>query len=412
MNVFVYIATTQGLVAVQQIEEEDPDIQSVICLDGSFEQLPISAGYHQFVKKGSGIIHKDFGHGAYRVDVSHRIDQGNSWQLGLYLAHYIKQHNLFSSGEPKPGDLVIWATGVIKADKSVAAVTGVETKFIRSEPQIQQWQQNGITTLCFVPADNGQDLTDDARDDYPALADLVVDAVDNLAQVIEKLDGFIQSAEVEEPPEEIQPEKPEPKPQHKWLLPVAVSVVVVASAVAYSQWPEPVELEGFGPKAIVQPVVDKGEKVAQANQPNGSAVLHASLKQGNKSCDEQRQELDLQATDSVFKPLTLTQLCDLYVQVKDIGTHVLGIALDTGGLIPIQQDQRRWSIPIPSVKFQDRHYVLLLVDGEDVERITKRLFQRIGLWRWQKNAISARLLQEWIKEEGWNVRFYRHTLQD
>ncbi len=69
MQTFIYIATTQGPVRVQAITEEDPDIKSVVCLDGMAEPLAISDRYHDFVKKGTGLIHREFGHGSYRVDV-------------------------------------------------------------------------------------------------------------------------------------------------------------------------------------------------------------------------------------------------------------------------------------------------------------------------------------------------------
>ena len=91
-NTHVFIATTQGLVAIQDIEEiDDPDVMSVVCVNGTAQSLNISGAYHSFVKRGSGIIQQAFGGNAYRVDVSGNIDHGNSWQLGFYLAHHLKQ---------------------------------------------------------------------------------------------------------------------------------------------------------------------------------------------------------------------------------------------------------------------------------------------------------------------------------
>ncbi|HJP53297.1 MAG TPA: hypothetical protein QF556_01070, partial [Rhodospirillales bacterium] len=83
----VYIATTQGPSEVQRIAEEDPKVRSVVCLDGTSEALPISAAYDAFVRKPTGVIEKNFGHSVYRLDVSERISDGKSWQLGFFAAH-------------------------------------------------------------------------------------------------------------------------------------------------------------------------------------------------------------------------------------------------------------------------------------------------------------------------------------
>jgi formylglycine-generating enzyme required for sulfatase activity/serine/threonine protein kinase len=157
MGVFVYVATTRGLVAVQQVSAEEDNVQSVVCLNGTVEALPISHRYHEFVKKGTGFIHKDFGHGAFRIDVSDRIDQGNSWQLGFYLAHYIDHIGSLGQGEPQPTDKVIWATGLIKKDKSIGLVASVEAKLLSSQTQLQQWLDKGIEVQCFVPFENAED---------------------------------------------------------------------------------------------------------------------------------------------------------------------------------------------------------------------------------------------------------------
>ncbi len=83
----IFVATTRGPVHVQRITPEDPDVSSVVCLAGKAVSLPISPAYDAFVRDPTGVIQRRFGHGAYRVDLSASVDEGYSWQLGLYLAH-------------------------------------------------------------------------------------------------------------------------------------------------------------------------------------------------------------------------------------------------------------------------------------------------------------------------------------
>ena len=81
----IFIATTKGSVGIQRITEEDPEIASVVCLAGKAMPLPISNAYQDFVRQATGVVQRDFGHGSFRVDLSATIEDGYSWQLGLYL---------------------------------------------------------------------------------------------------------------------------------------------------------------------------------------------------------------------------------------------------------------------------------------------------------------------------------------
>ena len=86
MKIHIFVATTQGLVAIQNIIPiDDRGINSIVSLNGTSTTSNISSAYHNFVKKGAGIIEQDFGSCSYRINVSDRIDHGNSWQLAFYL---------------------------------------------------------------------------------------------------------------------------------------------------------------------------------------------------------------------------------------------------------------------------------------------------------------------------------------
>lgn len=154
MKTHVFIGTTEAPVAIQRITEEDSGVQSVICLNGTVQALPVSAGYHDFVRRGTGVIARDFGHDAYRVDVDGRVDQGASWQLPVYLAHALHRRGLLGDGSPATGDRVIWATGEVDIDLGVRSVAGVAQKLARSLEAIQAWRAQGIEVQVLLPSSN------------------------------------------------------------------------------------------------------------------------------------------------------------------------------------------------------------------------------------------------------------------
>lgn len=116
----VYILTTEGPVAVQSIQEEEPSVRSVICIDGRAEALPVSRAYDAFVRSPTGIVERVTGHPSYRMDVSAPIDNGRSWQLGAYLAHIAA----LQGGTAKP----VYATGEVDRDGAVRPVEFIDRK--------------------------------------------------------------------------------------------------------------------------------------------------------------------------------------------------------------------------------------------------------------------------------------------
>jgi len=159
----VLIATTTGPVAVQRITEEDPDVNSVVCLAGKAVSLPISAAYEAFVRNPTGVVQRHFGHPAYRVDVSATIDEGYSWQLGLFAAHALMKAGRLASADDETAPTLI-ATGEVDRDLNVLDVNHMEEKF---------GDLGGAVTgnaLVAVPAGNGE-----------AVAELLLKAPDTIA---------------------------------------------------------------------------------------------------------------------------------------------------------------------------------------------------------------------------------------
>lgn len=151
----VVVATTDGPSTIRRITAEDPQLRSVVCLDGTATALPISAAYDAFVRRPTGVVERDVGHPAFRVDVDRPIDAGASWQLGLYIAHRLKAAGRLAE-DSQAADGIVWASGIVDADLNVGPVERVAEKARRSAALFA----SDLPVLLVCPRDNAGDLPD------------------------------------------------------------------------------------------------------------------------------------------------------------------------------------------------------------------------------------------------------------
>lgn len=154
-KVRVVIATTEGPAEIDRITPEDA-AQSVVCLRRSSQVLPISTGYDAFVRRPSGVIDREFPRAppsAYRLDVSAPVTNGESWQLGVFIAHALAAvGRLAASGEPC--ERVIVATGRVDNDLRVQPVDSIYQKAHALRPLLDQLQMRGVVVRLVAPPDN------------------------------------------------------------------------------------------------------------------------------------------------------------------------------------------------------------------------------------------------------------------
>jgi len=176
----VCIPTTEGPSEIQRITAEDPDVRSVVCLDGKALALPISAAYDSYVRQPTGVIEKQFGHAAYRVDVSAPITEGLSWQLGLFVAHALDSRGrLARKGEP--ADALLLLTGEVDRDLNVRPVDHVSEKRRVCGGLFEWATANDQTVRFFVPQANRAELIGDV----PGVEIVPVDTVDQVLEALE-----------------------------------------------------------------------------------------------------------------------------------------------------------------------------------------------------------------------------------
>ena len=226
-NLGIFIATTNGPVGIQRITEEDPDIDSVVCLAGKAMPLPISNAYQDFVRQPTGVIQREFGHGSYRVDLSATIEDGYSWQLGLYLGHAAATANRLTGNAPANA-IHIFATGEVNVDLEVLAVDHVAVKLDRLKDHVADLAAAGGRVILIVPSDNLSDVPDGWAHDTVELH--------GVATVAEAMDAIGLTAEPKiskTPPVIVAPE-PMPKNTVNTTrrLALAVTGLVTMSALA------------------------------------------------------------------------------------------------------------------------------------------------------------------------------------
>jgi len=154
----VFIATTDGPVQIQRISRERAPLSMVIRGSGS-ERLPVSDRYDDFARPGSGPVERFFGpfpEGGFRLEVSGSINSGDSWQLGVFLAHAVEAGDglVLVRGDPTLEDSVnhiFWMTGQVDYDGQVSSVGHVQEKFYASRNALAAWLASGIPVTLVVP---------------------------------------------------------------------------------------------------------------------------------------------------------------------------------------------------------------------------------------------------------------------
>jgi hypothetical protein len=386
MKTHIYIATTQGLVAIQNITPiDDQDISSVVSVNGTSTTANISSSYHNFVKKGVGIIHQMFGACSYRVDISARIDQGNSWQLAMYLAHLTQSQGLLGNGEVNQGDSVICATGEVNtSNHQILAVGEMAVKLKLALPQLEKWTLLGAKVQFFIPLANQSEV---AKNNYCL-------AISNLEQAAAALPKISQN----QPQQNVKNKKlVNTNYQHKAIIFLTTLALVIFFGLSQLTSTESNKHQSLTTK----------ENIANL-QPTLKPQLVALLKQG-KSC-VQTSSQDMVLTNKVFADLALNQLCELYLQTHQSIVQLLLVAQDAYTVLPLNQNQQGWQIPLPKNRLSDRNYFLVTFS----QTLSEAKIEQLRLYREampKANMLTGSVLADWLQKQQVEFSIYSHKLQ-
>jgi len=385
MKTHIFIATTQGLVAIQNITPiDDEDISSVVSVNGTSTTANISGSYHNFVKKGVGIIQQMFGACSYRVDISARIDQGNSWQVAIYLAHLAQSKGLLGNGEVNQGDTVICATGEVNtSNHQVLAVTEVALKLKLAQPQLEQWTALGVKVQFLLPKANQSDVE---QNNYTLL-------VSDLEQAALALPNSTQS-------------QTSPSVKSKKSASNNSRIIIIIAIVAA------VLVVVFGLSKLTSPESKQHQplyKTSKAPQTelNKSIQLVALIEQG-KSCAQTSDEPVL-LNKKVFADLALNQLCALYLQTNTTVVQILLVAQDAYTVLPLKQNQQGWQIPLPKNRASHRSYFLVAI----AQSLSEDKIEQLRLYREampKPSLLTESALASWLEKQKVNFTVYTHKL--
>jgi hypothetical protein len=160
----VFVATTGGPAQVQRITRERAPLSMVVLGRGS-ERLPVSDRYDDFVHPGSGPVERFFGpfpEGGFRLEVSGPIDSGDSWQLGVFVAHAIQASDGFElvrdeAALETEADAIVWLTGQVDYDGRVSGVGHMQEKLQGSRDALATWLATGMPVSLVVAAGTDHD---------------------------------------------------------------------------------------------------------------------------------------------------------------------------------------------------------------------------------------------------------------
>ena len=151
----VFIATTGGPIQIERLTPERAP-QSMICISRSSNILPISGEYDDFVRRGSGIIEREFGpfeYESFRADISGSVGTGQSWQLPFFIAHAIDA-DLGSElvEDVDAADYVVWATGRVDYDLNILDVDHIAEKIKGSHSLFEKIASGQSKSVIAAPA--------------------------------------------------------------------------------------------------------------------------------------------------------------------------------------------------------------------------------------------------------------------
>jgi hypothetical protein len=464
----VFIATTQGLVQVKSIVRlSDPLLHSVVTISNTSQLAGISRGYQHFVAKPQGIISEMFGGMGYRLNLSNGIDQGESWQLGVFLAHYLFEHNCLSDNETQSemlandssvNDIIFIATGRIDTlHYQVLAINELEKKCLHANRQIAQWQSKQQQICFLAPSHNFRQPIPNSLMKLTPIANLselfhlcslyglstqvlhITESIDATAtaqiETVNSIDDYNQSVIIEANLIDNEVQSSQAQNSH---LPRETST---ASARFFARLP--IVLFLFLGAILVwsmatwTSLIDTSEELDLKNNTNAhndpiEYIVAGEISQNRASCSL-ANSIAINQGDFTFNSQSiatnLDNLCGLFL-VTDKQVNSLWLVSDTKAIIVLngleisqqafkkegllvtkdlllQQDTLiQWAVPLPTNKNQTRQFTLLAFLQPPDEADMSSLDSYLFQLHQQSKVHSIKELQSWIDKTQSNNKVF------
>ncbi len=158
-DVRVVIATTQGPVAVAALYPEAAELGvSVATISGTTRQAGISPAYAAFVADPGGPLAR-YSDRCWRLELDRSIDIGQSWQLGVALAHALQHHGRLCGWETEPAVLV-WTSGAVGPENlQIQSVDHLDEKLELSLPLLVAARGAGQRVIIAYSSEDAGQLT-------------------------------------------------------------------------------------------------------------------------------------------------------------------------------------------------------------------------------------------------------------
>lgn len=183
-DIAVYIPTTNGASQVLSLTKigldgSDRDYPSMIGVNHTTRSISgLRIRYDEFVREPTGVIERHTDHRSYRVDVSGDISHGDSWQLGLFIAHalaesgavglqgdrgesltlkgglHTRSQKASETAQQGEAGIVVWATGIVTSGLHVRSVGEILCKLDQSADLFEVARKAGARVVFALPAEN------------------------------------------------------------------------------------------------------------------------------------------------------------------------------------------------------------------------------------------------------------------
>lgn len=407
MTVHVAIATTQGPVLICRLVEEVAPVMSLVCLAGTAGKpvSKMSQAYYDFVRAGSGLIEKDFGHGEWRLEIDRPIDAGESWQLGVYIAHWLHERGRLGDGHVIGDDEVVLVSGEVDFARNTVPVEHMEAKVAASQEQAEQWQRLGTRVYWLVHPNNADALARSYARDVSTIAALsdIPAALGEPGEVTGRSKSFGFGAAL-------------PVVALLGFGVLGLFFVTVGPGSGAGAIDPAVKLLGTpdlagGSGRAEQPIsVSTGEGEA------APITLRVLTSEEAWLCDSENMAgRTLEMEGGRIEPATLQDLCGLLASPSSLAVAESAylFAHDTGAFQELAwstaRDRAGWWIPKPTRRDQDRQYSIVLLENTPDEAALVQLEEDLQTVVPLREAASSKIKRA-LEKQKLAGRVYEHEL--